>query len=411
MLPAAPILEGNVLFQFELNTGTDRKYVLSNTNTQHVSSRVTESAFGPTTGSHTFHCQSLDLPDRVLREAFTNGQFLLQFRVGVRTPNRTRWSHWQVHTVVQHALVPHGSEKATGYTLKMETVDQEFQMNIQPRTAAHRGTLSAIVENMALAYGLETVVEPTQFEGLYYQVNQGGADFIRQRLLPRALTAQGLAGYHFFIRDGVLHFHSASYENAGYSLDYYASGGSMLVFTDLTQTSVRSGRAGVRLVRYDPYTGLGVELESNPEQSLRYESVAYVRNNQPERMVTLAYHTGANGDGESLALAQNRYHAVREQQFKTQLTLPRYCQVRAGHLLDLIAAPSGVQASSYSGLWLVSGRTLDIENNACVTAYTLVRGETGPMLAGSDPAPGQQVNLAVLKNEESSRTTAVLLDP
>lgn len=390
MLPTLPTLEGPVISQFELVRPDKSPITLPTDEILHLGSTVRESTTQASEQEHRFQLSETTFADTLLRQALASPSPILRYRFGVRAAQSIKWMPWQPYLIRAHTLSPSGVGSASGYLLVVQTANEEFALDRQSKTAAHRGKISAIVRSIAERNQIRAVVvEDTSTEGVYYQTFQGDGEFIRNRLLSRAVNAKGVGGYLFFFQDGVLHFHTPSYQAGAFSYNYYAKGGASLTAVDQGQRLFPLGVAGVSIVRYDPYTGDSRQIASNPDLCLKYTESLYPLASVPGGALNVAYHTGANGDREAIAMAQSIYSVARVNAFHVKIVFRQFTGLRPGHILELIASPGENSAAPYSGRYLVTESNTIVDTSAFVVAYTLQRGET-ERLSGFVDADGAE---------------------
>ena len=424
--------DGIVLVQFQVKLPNQpAPYEFETETIAHISTTLNESVYKGAIYDHQFTTNRIELVHRVLRQAMSDPTPTLRFRVGVKNPSGVSWMPWQATTITGHSSIPQGSGTSSGHVVQIQSADDVFKLNRQSKVICRKGKISQIIQAIADENGYDAVIEETGNSGVYYQTYAGDAEFIRHKLVARAMNTKGRGNYLFYFQDGILHFHTADYMAEMRSIDYYGLAGSNLAATDYSQKLFESGVAGVNVIRYDPYTGIGVEIRSDATRCLRYSDVLYPVDSVSNGRLNIPYHTGDNGDEEVLAMAQAGYEAARSRIFDVAFSLDRLTTLRVGNILDLNIAPAVDKRAPSSGLYLVADSAVQVKDGKAHCRYTLHRGETSRLpglvaAAGSESlvpeldAPGQPLNLAELSassirkgagNKTSDRTFAILSDP
>lgn len=289
-------------------------------------------AYGETQLS--FRTTNTDYADRVLKALESNGKPLLRFRVGLGVPGRMAWTPWQLHWVTGYYGTFEGLGPEAGHRLTLTTQDLLAYMDRSTRTRAHRGKISGIIQRIVEQNGLRnTVIEPTNAEGLWIQSFNGDVEFMR-RLTQRARSEQNRGNYLLFVRDDVLHFHTPDYQADIKRLVYYRSAHKRLDLSAQTQQLVDEGVGGVRVNGHDPLTGQSETFSSDPAQAVRYanwisriDKTASISRQRP-------FHLSENRRLEAANLAQNMYESARLQSFGLKLQARKTRLLRAGDLLE-----------------------------------------------------------------------------
>lgn len=416
-------------FQFQIS---GKPTVMDPSVVSYDGSTLTESVFKPSVYEHRFVVKRLDLVDGVLRQAMAQTTPTLRFRVGVIAGTSTVWLPWQEHLILSHSALPKGTGDGAAYTLHVQTADRLVAWNRSSKTLCRKGKISDIVAAIADENRVaNTVIEETSTDGIYFQTYQGDTEFIVERLLRRAVNKKGLANYLFFWQDDTLHFHTPDYQASVFSANYQALGGLTLVQSNYTQKLYEQGIGGVRLIRYDPYTGDAREIPSFAQQALKLADTMYPTD-APQGAYNISYHTGANGDQETVAMAQAVYSQTRLGAFHTTFTVHQMTSLRVGCFVRLDIALTDKAAQPASGVYILTESAIEIVSGKATCVFTLQRGET-TRLAGTVvgsvnadnqlvpelEAPGQPLNLSSIGasavrsgagKQTSDRTFVVLSD-
>jgi len=394
----------------------------------HVSSMLSESVYTAAVYEHEFSSIDPAFASRDLRLASSVLTPRVHFRMGYNESD-VYWYPWQEHVLLAHSASPSGPEGVSGHLIAFSSVDRSYEMDRGNSTAARRGKISDIVADLAEENGIDNVViEPTSGEGVFIQSYTSNAQFIRERLLPRAMNAKGAGGYFFFFKDGALHFHTLDYQAAVKSFDYYGQNGINLAITDRTQTLFNNGVAGTNYITCDPYTGQVKEIESSPSLAPKMAEVLYPTAGVPNGALNRLYHLGQNSPSEANALAQYRYVMARLRSFEVLLTFNGMTDIRIGDVVQLNVGQQASISAPVSGLYYVTEARYSIREKQIMTSVTLNRGETsritndtavivgGDQLVPALTAPGTPVNLSELDSSTvtkgpESRTSRTVVVP
>lgn len=400
---------GQAVVEFKLLIREGQETVLSKNVLTHMSSTLNNDINQAATYTHLFRLQNPDFVDNVLRQANSKLQPRLVFRFGLGTPGNAIFQSWQNHYITGYSASLEGAGETSGHILCLRTSDVLYMMReIQTKTVARKGRISDIVAQIASENGIkDMVIEQTSgTHFLLIQSFMSDEEFIRQRCLPRAVNDKGRGNYCFHIRDNVLHFHSADYEAAVKQFHFFRPESMSFAEHDRSHELFGKGASGVRLIQYNPLTGLSREIVNDPEKSLRFSNLLYPIANLTNSHLILFDTVGANWPDEAIAIAQNAYDVARNQIFRAVFEMDRLI-LFAGDLVRVNVASKMNTASSWGGYyWLISS-THTIKNQAIVSSYTMQRGETtstlgdqvyvrepSGQLLSENEAPGQDLNVA-----------------
>jgi hypothetical protein len=398
-------VEGQAVVSFELNLPQQPTLPLTDGLVTYTGSELVEDVFGKKEYRHRFSTLIPEFVNDILRTAMASGTPTFRFRLGLGNPKQTIWLPWQDHFIVHYGAVAEGISKQSGHSLEITTSDAFFKIARVNKTAAHKGTISSIVQALADENKLEAVIEPTSGEFLYVQNFVDDVKFIRERLVRRAVNEKGRGNYLFFILDNVLHFHSPDYQTSVKELQYFQQPGSLLVLSDRSQQLWDDGVSGTRLIVYDPLTGETKEHLSDPTKALRYAKGIYQLDSVKGSELNLFYHLGANRPEEAKAIGQNTYEHARLNTFELNVDFDKNISIRTGDIVSLIVTQQSQKTSPWSGLYLVTGTMYTIVQNAVTLKLLLRRGEIQPdlnnvvtqvanqQLVPQAEAPGQDLNI------------------
>jgi hypothetical protein len=359
-----------------------------------IGATYTETVYGYSRANIAIQTATADYVDRVLKSLELSGTPMLRFRIGLGVPDRILWIPWQLHYVRDYRGEFVGVGPISGHRLNLSTEDSLALVDRANRTSAHRGKISDIVQRLADRNGLNnTVIEPTNAQGLWIQSYTGDFEFVRKRLIRIARNTKNHGNYLLFSRDNVLHFHTVDYQADVKELNYYNASSDKLHLLSLPQDKIDMGSAGVRLIGHDPYTGQSRELNSDPSTALRYAN--WISNigsvNGAQRNFT--FHLSENRGVEALNLTQNTYEAARQECYELSLRTTKTRMLRAGDILNLELEPKSGQASAWTGLWLVAKASHSITKGEINSVYVLQRGELMALKGVSSALIDQGINI------------------
>lgn len=417
MNEVAAIENGQAVVEFQLLMSEGQPMLVGEETLTHISSVLNDYVDAPAQYIHNFRAQTPDFVDKVMRQANSKLLPRLRFRFGLGTPGNAIFQSWQLHYITGYSASVEGVSETSGHVLCLRTSDALYAMReLQTKTVARRGRISDIVAQIASENGIrDMVIEQTSGDQfLLIQSFMSDEEFIRDRCLPRAVNAKGRGNYCFYIRDNVLHFHSADYEARIQEFSFFRAEGMSLTEHDRSHELFDDGASGIRLIQYNPLTGRSREIVNDPEKSLRFSNLLYPISNLTNSQRILWDTVGANWPDEAMALAQNKYDQARNKIFRVTLNLNRMV-LNAGDLLRLKIASKLDTASSWGGYYWIVHSSHSIEKGAIVSEYILQRGETtstlgdqvyvrepSGQLQNENEAPGQDLN--ILETSSSSVT-------
>jgi hypothetical protein len=428
--PAQPT-EGTAQVQYQLALPRQKYLNFDQEKIAFVEATIQDSVLGQHQAEHLFRSGDPALLS-ALKNAMAGANPVLLFRLGFGG-DVPLWLPWQRHLITDYFSRAQGIGTNAGHVLVIKTEGELTRMSRGSKVVARKGTISGIVQSIAQSTGLEAVVEPTDGEFVLIQSFLDDTQFIRERLLDRAINKQGKGGYFFFIRDNVLHFHTLDYQGSVKHVDYYADFSGNFDAMDRSQNPVlwHAGITGVCVVLHDPYTGQSKEVDSDPAKAVRLADSIYQFDAVEGGNVTVPYHLSTNPVVEANAIAQARYQRARLATFKTELTLFKSILIRHGDLLNLNLDQQNNRTSEYSGYHYVVSTTHAIKQGKVTSVYTLNRGETQTkrgvlstqdknlQLVPETKAPGVTPNIVELQssaktkgagNETSATTFAAVTD-
>lgn len=397
-----------------------------------VDAEIKDSVYNPSTGLHTFRTLDPAFLESV-KEAMTNADPVMEFRVGFGSPKQTYWLPWQKHIILNYFAKFEGIADSSGHLLVFATSNDLVRLERANKVLARKGTVAEIVKAIATENKLDSVVEATDGKFMLYQCFIDDTRFIRQRCLPRAITTKGRGGFLFFIRDNVLHFHTPDYQTSVRQMNYYDVFGTSLTLQDTSQDPRNwdNGVAGLRMIAQDPYTAETQEIESKPDNALRLADSIYQYGNVNNGQWNMPYHLSFNPIVEVRALAQYQYALARQQVFRCSVSVDKTIMIRHGDLLNLSVTQQNQKASSHSGYYYVTGVGHIIKKEAVNSTYMLERGEfrgqsqnlsvqaADQQIVQDTKAPGQDPNIIEAQSSEltkgagkqsSARTFTVVAD-
>jgi hypothetical protein len=399
-------LDGQAVTNFEIVLPQQPTLPLTSGIVTYLGSDLIEDVFGRKEYRHKFSTLIPEFVNDILRTTMASGTPAFRFRLGLGNPQQTQWLPWQEHVIVHYGAIVEGISKQAGHTLEITTSDALFKIGRANKTVAHKGSISSIVATIAQQNQLQAVIEETSGQYLFVQNFIDDVQFIRERLVRRAVNLKGRGNFLFYILDNVLHFHSPDYQTSVKEVQYYQQPGSDLVQVDRSQQGWDEGIAGTRVVVYDPLTGETREVVSDPSRSLRYAKGIYQLDSVVGGQRNIFYHLGANRPDEAKVIGQNTYEHARLNTFELNVDFDKNISIRTGDIINLVVTQQSQKTSPWSGLYLVAGTVYTIANNAVVMKLILRRGEIQPDLSNvvtqvanrqlvpQAQAQGQDINLA-----------------
>lgn len=424
-------LEGTAQVQYRIALPQQKYLDFKPEQVTFIEATISDSVYSAGRAKHIF--QAAD-PSFVtaLRSAMSSANPILLFRLGYGSPDVTYWLPWQEHIVTYHYAKFQGIGGTAGHLVIIESANVLIRMQRQNKVLARKGTVSDIVTAIARENKLKSVVEPTDGQFIMIQNYMDDTRFIAERLTQRAINRQGRAGYYFFLRDNVLHFHTLDYQTSVRQMNFYDTFGGDFEAVDRSQdpTLWDDGVAGVRVVAHDPYTGQAKEFPSDPSKAVKLADNIYQFDKIPNGSDNIFYHLGSNPITEVSAIAQSRYQYARQQTFRAQTVLFKTIALRHGDLLNVLLAQT-TKSSDYAGYYYVTSSVHSVKKEAITSVYTLERGEIQAQrgtlsvqdnqnqLTQEAKAPGIKPNIIEIQSSEltkgagsssSAKTFSILTD-
>jgi len=368
--------EGFAVVQYQLVLPQKQTVVFDPNRLILLNAEIKDDVYGAGTGLHTFQATDPAFLES-LKQVMSNADPMLEFRLGFGTPKDMYWLPWQQHIITNYDATYTGTGADAGHLLVINSANSLVRAARVTKITARKGTVAEIVTAIAAENKLAAVVEPTDGQFLLYQSFVDDSQFIGERLLKRAVTTKGRAGFYFYIRDNVLHFHTPDYQATVVQLNYYKSTGTQLTVADISQTQSLwdAGVAGVRLTAHDPYSGQTKEIDSDPNEALRLADTLYLFSTITNGQLNIPYHLSCNPPVEASAIAQYHYQIARQRIFQCTLHLEKTINIRHGDLLNVSIVQQSAAASCHSGYYYVTSVLYVVEKSAVTTVYTLNRGE------------------------------------
>ncbi len=410
-------LEGRATVQVELKLPNNKFLPFNDISVVHVSSTIVETVKGISSHQLVVRAPTTDYVDSIIRFVQSQGSPRIRYRIGVGLPGQMTFLPWQEYIIENFSAAIEGVGPTAGHFIRFSLKDILFTISRSTKVAARRGAVSSIVQQIATDNSLsDTVIEPTVGDGLWIQSFVDDEDFIRQRMIKRAINSKGRGCYNFYVQDNVLHFHSPDYQAPLKELVYYQANNIGLTQLDETQPMLEFGASNVRLVTFDPYTATLAEISSDPTKALRLGNVITALTNVPGADLNYPFHISTNTAQEAQNIAQSVYENARMQTLGLKLDIARSIFLRVGDLVQVTISPSGSKNSVWSGVYFVTDAVYQIESGAMVSVFVVKRGEfqtsnqspTSVTLLGENlvindqQALGQPLNL---KLAESSQLT------
>lgn len=410
-------VEGRAEVQVELKLPNDKFIPFSGISLVHVQSNITESVKGAAKHDLVVRAPTTDYVDSVIRFVQSQGTPKIRYRIGIGLPGQMQYLPWQDSILVDINAAIEGVGVAAGHFIRMTLKDNLFTMARATKVASRRGTVSDIVSQIAAENNLpDTVIEPSVGEGLWIQSFVDDEDFVRKRLVYRAINAKGRGNYNFYIQDNSLHFHTPDYQGQLKELVYYQVNNVNLQQLDESQTMLEYGASNVRVISFDPYTASAAEYASDPQKALRLGNVITPLANVAGAELNYPFHLSTNTAQEAQNIAQSVYENARLQTLGLKIVIAKSIFLRVGDLVQVTISPSGSKNSVWSGVYFVTHASYHIESGAMVSIFIVKRGEYqtnsqspdqvsvlgNTLVLSNQQAPGQPLNL---KSAESSVLT------
>lgn len=369
--------EGLALVQIELRVSNTKTIPLLGQTVTLQRAEITETCEDICKAKFIIQCATRDYVDKLLREAQADATPRMRWRIGIGfAEGVAEWMPWQDHIITSSGSALEGLGVTSGYTTIIETADVLWEIDRINAVKARKGKISDIVREIADSYGFPNVIEPTKTNGLYYQSYISDYEFVRRRMVPRALNDKNRGNYQFYFRDGTFHFHTIDYQASLKDFVYYASPGTNLSVHDYTQDSIDQGAAGVRVVYYDPYTGEFGSVESDPSQTLRLSNTA------PDMIKTLPgaarnimLTIGTNRDIDPTSIVSNVFESAKSSVYTLKLKVPRTLFFRANDICRMTIQPDKEQVPPSSGTYQVTKINMIVDKTTLVSEVTMRRGE------------------------------------
>lgn len=410
---ANTVLEGRATVQVELELPNKKFLPFNDISVVHVVSTIHESIRSGSSHELVVRAPTTDYVDSIIRFLQSQGSPRVRYRIGVGLPGAMNFLPWQEHILSDFSAVLEGVGHTAGHFIRMFLKDILFTMSRTTKVAARRGKISDIINQVATANSItDSIIEPTVGEGLWIQAFVDDEDFVRKRMVQRAINDKGRGNYNFYVQDNVLHFHSPDYQAQLKQLVYYQTGNIKLTQLDESQNMLEFGASSVRMVVYDPYTAKAAELASDPQKALRLGNVITPLTNVPGADLNYPFHLSTNTAQEAQNIGQAVYEGARMQTLGLKLEIAKSIFLRVGDLVQVVISPSASKNSVWSGVYLVTDAVYRIESGVLMSVFIVKRGEfqsssltpssvtvLGQNLVINDQqAPGQPLNLKVAES-------------
>lgn len=266
---------------------------------------------------------------------------------------------------------------AAGYPFQLTFVDALYSLAVNSKITAHRGSLQTIVERIATANQMESVIEPTAQQQLLL-VQSYTTDYVfLLRLIEAATTSSGFGSYYMFVEGGVFHFHTRTYQQQPLLLPYNITvgpGASDLITMDEAQEQASNGGNITQTVSYDPLTGNTVLLEAD---SALYTRFGHQLSQAPGSVLFNA-HVGPNQQGWEQARTQAHYARARDSYERVSFALGSVTNVKPGGIV-IPSFPNSTDPAG--GPYFIERVISTLMGGTLTVACTAIRGE----LASSRP--------------------------
>lgn len=366
---------GQALVELELELPDARSRSLLSSGNVFASADLSESIYAPSIYKFQIQSEQADFFENQIRNASLRGTPLIRSRIGIGESGNAQWLPWQEHLVAEASAFVLGNGPQYGHMLQLTTTDALGIIDRQSRTTAYTGRISNMVKAIAEQYGLDSVIEETQGDGLYVQCFQSEHEFVRSRLMQRAVNKDGRGHYLLYVKDNTVHFHTPDFQSELKRVLFYSENTDNLLMHDISQAQIAAGIAGMGVIVYDPYSGEAREVKQRSSdalllgnQQIDFSDISGANRYSP-------YHGGPNGLQEAQVMANNGFEHARSNSLQLEYTTDRNIFLRPNDFVDFIIAPSNSASSPWSGLYLVSHVHHVVERNALKSRVTMVRGQ------------------------------------
>lgn len=318
----------------------------------------------------------------------------VKLRWGIDTGSATVWMPWENFRVLRTIPQLTSSTASTaGMPFELTLVDQLYDLNLAPKIASRRGTVTEIASQIAANYGLSVEVEPVNGAPLAL-IQSGVTDYqFLLRLCDLASTTAG-SGYHFYLEGTTLHFHSRDWRKVPQVLPYNTlarTGASDLIAVDDVQDNAVQAGPDSRSIVYDPLSGRTHVLSPSAELYTRFGP----RLSQAAGGALMTAHAGPNQVTLEQTRLQAAYTFARDRYERISFALTNVLTVRSGSIVSLqMSEPT----DSLSGVYHVEAVKTTIVGGSAQLAVTAARGEVGgtPLDTAIVQDAGQQTLPATL---------------
>jgi hypothetical protein len=393
-----PLTGGRAKVQFATpgQTSTTSQYPLLNeSNTVHHLSTIEELVTGWKICSHTFQVKDRSYLDNVVYPILSNIGGIISFRFGIQAGNQTSpadsWRPWEDHVLLYYnaEIMP---DSTSGMVITIKTADRLWLLCQRRDLRIHRGNISELAGQIwALNQGLASVIEPTANAGTgnnstYYQSNSSDYEFITKVLLPRAVNAQGVAGYRLYTKDNVLHFHTQNYQTQTNPVIAYAQGSpgiNHLVIEDRSIENSPLGSSMVTTLISDPLLGVDQAIKSSADRLLKFG------NNRITTKSTdvLIGHVGPNSLADEVNLNQSTYTYLSSTTLSGHIDIAsNVTGLRVGDIITLNVADAGAVKLD-TGNWYVAKAVHTIRSSSLSSTFKFTRGEINSPTAAAVQDP------------------------
>lgn len=259
----------------------------------------------------------------------------------------------------------------------IDLVDTFYWLTAMRRFSARSGTISGIIESITSTIENErnvriiSRVEKTLVSNqMYYQSNVTDWDFIKDRMLPRAVNADGCANYHAINRFGMWVFANLDYSYVSHQLVNTSVNNVLKANRINKELSLASG---YDVIGYDPLKGELVSVSGDREKVLRRGQLV------PKLDATFSTSTALslshNGENEISALAQHEYAKASDKLYTAQFNLANSVLVCAGDAVTVPLNAAGEANITWNGLWSVLEVRHVVHKGVLETSVKVTRGD------------------------------------
>jgi len=286
-----------------------------------------------------------------------------------------------VSEVIKHRMIDFDIDiSSDGTIISITGGDSSLLVNRGTRNKGYLGKkISEIVEELARENRLKFDIEETKGTYTLRQVWKSDMQFIKQILLPRAVSARsGRADYDCFFEGNVLHFHPPRYTNEVYKKYVLASGeGSHKIkrFHLSFRGELSNAQGGLisRVDGYNPFTKEPLSFtatdENTEKEILGPKTILMDSPTRESRYYTQAAHSDFEVENEAKA----RWMKAHRARYSGWMEVEGDPLLKDGDTLAISVPADDKSNYVISGRYLMQGVTHVISNKTYQSIISIVR--------------------------------------